>query len=377
MKHISAKIIYFLVAFSFSACIDEVPIQMDQWEKKLVVDGWLSNDPNLTYIKVYYAQPFQSGQFNRNITTPSISKIYVESETGGEEIEFEFVEQLASGSGRFLPKDTFEFRYEEKYRLNFFLEDNSHYQSPWQNVVQPPNISEVKEEVGTKLEFRQPVFGAPFPQNVVSVDINAVFEQQENGPAGYYFKTSGIEEVYTRSNCEYCVCTCYIHYDILNTQINIVEHPENLSEATGTITTLPMTRLGKFFLEVGAYGLNEEQTKLMQQIYTQQSNTGTIFDPMPFRIQGNIRNLDDDNEEVLGTFSTASFTEGSMIVDRLRLYETNRGFDYTQEALPEVGIHCLEYFQDEATIYVPEQFQGENFLGQPVALDVCQWPYPL
>ncbi|MBT0813187.1 hypothetical protein KIH41_18035, partial [Litoribacter ruber] len=186
---------------------------------------------------------------------------------------------------------------------------------------------------------------------------------------GYYFKTKGIEEVHTQYDPEIqppppveCACTCYLYHDILTPKINVNSYYNNVgmgSEGKFTVVALPMNRLGRFYLEIEMYGLNSFQTSYLSLIQEQQENTGNIFDPMPSNLEGNIKNLSDESEKVLGTFSTANHKFDYRMVRRLNFYAPQDGFRYRVEEIPKLGefqYECVEYYTD-GTMEVPEPFK--------------------
>ncbi|MBT0812122.1 DUF4249 family protein, partial [Litoribacter ruber] len=340
-------------------------------ERKIAVDGWVSNDPNMTYVKVYYPAAFQSGSFNRYTDRPEIRRMYVETETAGRNIEFEFSLALDSLVGSYLPVGDFELDVNERYRLNFILQDRTHYQSTWQEVAPAPKIKEYHYEAEEKLVFINPVFGEPFGQTQVFLNVNVELETQSENAYGYYFKTKGIEEVHTQFDPEEprpleCQCTCYIYYDILSPKININPYYSNTelgSEGRFNVVALPMNRLGRFYVEIDMYGLNEFQTSYFGLIQAQQENTGNIFDAMPSNIKGNITNLSDEKEVVLGTFSTSNYKFDFRMVRRVNFYASQHGFRYRVEAIPILreGMNiCVDYYT-EGTMEKPEIFDQVIF----------------
>ncbi|MBS9523460.1 DUF4249 family protein [Litoribacter alkaliphilus] len=47
------KVCVFVIFLFQVSCIDEIRINVPEQERKIAVDGWVSNDPNMTYVKVY------------------------------------------------------------------------------------------------------------------------------------------------------------------------------------------------------------------------------------------------------------------------------------------------------------------------------------
>ncbi|MBS9523461.1 hypothetical protein KI659_05445 [Litoribacter alkaliphilus] len=92
----------------------------------------------------------------------------METETAGRNIEFEFSLALDSLVGSYLPVGDFELDENERYRLNFILQDRTHYQSTWQEVAPAPEIKDYHYQGEEKLVFINPVFGEAFGQNQIS-----------------------------------------------------------------------------------------------------------------------------------------------------------------------------------------------------------------
>ncbi len=62
------------------------------------------------------------------------------------------------------------------------------------------------------------------------------------------------------------------------------------------------------------YSMNEEAHNFHFQINQQRSSTGSVFDPQPFQIFGNIRNVNDPDQTVLGYFGAYGKEESRVFV---------------------------------------------------------------
>ncbi|WP_213944352.1 hypothetical protein [Litoribacter ruber] len=144
----------------------------------------------------------------------------------------------------------------------------------------------------------------------------------------------------------------------MDAKINIEPYPTNIALGESgrfNVVALPMNRLGRFFVEIDIYALNPFQTTFLALIEEQQVNTGNIFDAMPYNLVGNIVNLSDESDKVLGTFSTAHHKYDYRMVNRTNYYSANRDLAYRVETLP-ISNYCVAYYT-EGTMEVPKPFQ--------------------
>lgn len=72
-----------------------------------------------------------------------------------------------------------------------------------------------------------------------------------------------------------------------------------------------------FSLNVQQYAVSREAYQFYDKIENQMDATGSIFDPAPTRITGNISNVNSENDIVLGYFGAFGLTEKRTFVDSL------------------------------------------------------------
>lgn len=61
-----------------------------------------------------------------------------------------------------------------------------------------------------------------------------------------------------------------------------------------------------FSMLIGQYSLTPEAFQYWEKIKKLLNNQGNIFDPAPFRVKGNIQNINDPNETILGYFGASA-----------------------------------------------------------------------
>ncbi|HSJ66689.1 MAG TPA: DUF4249 family protein [Anditalea sp.] len=352
------RILYIAIFSLFISCVDEINLTTGGNEPKLVVDAWISNDPNLSYVKLYYSAPFQSGNNHLKFNIPAVNRIYVESEIQGR--NFDYAPSYANPQSEnliYILRDNINFQAGESYRLNILLQDGNHYRSDWQKVAPSGEILNFEYDIIEKIIFRQWINTPPYQFLQLYLDIQAVIENPFQEEFGYYLKASGIEELMTQSRNEFCQCVCYLDIPNINDGMNVASvsgiSGSNIKHSIGNIT---MGRIFRHYINLNLYTTTAEGALFLEKIQEQQKNTGSIFDPMPFKIKGNIKNLNDESEEVLGYFFTAHHTQKDDLVQRAEFFTRYRHLNFNLDVLDSVGQNCREIYP-EAVNFPPPQFR--------------------
>lgn len=119
-------------------------------------------------------------------------------------------------------------------------------------------------------------------------------------------------------------CTCWISE--FSRQANVSENEfANASQFWGVeFAKIPIDGLrfyNKYYLDVEQLSLDESSYTFWKLAKAQQSAATNIFQPNVIRIQGNVRNVNDSRETVLGVVSFASITRASMFIHRADIKE--------------------------------------------------------
>jgi hypothetical protein len=91
----------------------------------------------------------------------------------------------------------------------------------------------------------------------------------------------------------------------------------------------PIRTRGPHLIEVSQYSLTEAAYRFWQRYEEQRIRTGSILDPLPEPIEGNLSNADNPEEVALGYFGASSLTRQriktdpvALDADRILLYES-------------------------------------------------------
>ena len=89
----------------------------------------------------------------------------------------------------------------------------------------------------------------------------------------------------------------------------------------------------KYSLNVKQYGLSEESYNYWKELQKVTENLGTLFDPQPSIVQGNIYNVNNENEVVLGYFDASTVSEKRIFIKYKDLPPTR---------FPNYYLHCTD-----------------------------------
>lgn len=83
----------------------------------------------------------------------------------------------------------------------------------------------------------------------------------------------------------------------------------------------------KYSVLVSQYALSAEEYAYLEKLKKNTESIGTLFDPLPTQLTGNVHCLDDANETVIGYVGAASVTEQRIFIDRYADLPTNVRYD--------------------------------------------------
>jgi hypothetical protein len=340
-----------------AGCIDEVNLRMERAEPKLVIEAWLSNDPSMTYAKIYYSAPFVSADFHIPLEDAPISGVWVETEGGS---SFDFRPSWATGNSAvtlYTPNRGFTFEPGNRYRLIVILGNGDRIESDWQEVYEKAQSIEFEHEMVTRTVFVNRWNGPPFPQERQFYDFSARIEKASAMSGhNYYVKASGIEQLFTVPLGEFCNCICYLPYPNMNNALTAVYSDSPISTILAPMGSMAAGYVTKFYIKADVYSVSATAAAFLNSIGEQQTNTGSIFDPMPYKIKGNLKNLDNPGQEILGNFFTANHTSQDKMVDRAELSRNRIDRDIRRVYPASVFASCKEEYP-EATTTPPPPFQ--------------------
>lgn len=302
--------LFYLVVL-FTNCVQEFDPPSQGYENVLVVEAFLSDGDG----------PFEV-KLSRTVPIDTIALIPEEgasirlSEQSGESYNLEESEN----PGIYFYPGTIGVQVGKSYRIHIETKNGRQYESTSVTMRATPEI----DSVTFRYEER-PTAGL----KGVQIYVNAHDEQNNTWYYRWEWEETWIYYTPYRSDHVYENGQIYLRQDNINicwksgssTSIDVATS-KNLTE--DIISQYPLLyvstntdRLGnRYSLNVKQYALNEASYNYWIELQKVTESLGTLFDPQPATVVGNIYNINDDSEVVLGFFDASSVTEQRIYVSR-------------------------------------------------------------
>lgn len=304
----------FLTAGLFYSCIDPYEFPFEQESETLVVEGVISNGLGPYSIRLSTTRPYETiSQASR----PAVrgAKVEIADNTGNREelLEISPGEYQTSSQGiQGVPG--------REYTLIVETAEGEIYQTSPQRMPQPIPIEEVYVEQTRRTELNE--VGNEVEVSGIEVFVNT--QDPETKGDAYLWNLSGTYQIKTFPELHEekapfgfgfvpapkdCCATCWVTelFGKINVENDDFFNGSSLNGRNLGFIPLSTERLRvKYLVEVEQLTLSPEAYRFWKAIEDQQNNVGSIFDPAPARIQGNVRNVTNPDELVLGFFLVTS-----------------------------------------------------------------------
>ncbi len=288
-----------LVSLFFVACIDDLNIPIRVEKPKLVVDGLITNEKTSYQVKLSFTGKYS----NSNYTPPSLAvngaKVEILDERG-RSIEL-FQDVLELGTYRTIDS-SFVGQIGHSYKLSVTLSTGEKYSTVATPMVAVPNISNLN------FEFKD--IDNTFKPDGYQVYLNTKDPANETN----YYRWAAYG--FSRWESTGAKCSAFgssICYDFcwVPTTYNQVKIASDANINGNFISNIPVyyspiAALGAHLIEVSQYSLSKAEYTFWNLYEEQRLRTGTIFDPQPAAIEGNLINEADPSDIALGYFGVSA-----------------------------------------------------------------------
>jgi hypothetical protein len=136
-------------------------------------------------------------------------------------------------------------------------------------------------------------------------------------PCSGYVPLDGGLSMIQLSECE--CCDCWVTEYSQNAMVSNNQNAKRPEFNNVQVAQVPVTWKkfqAKFYIKVEQLNLSEEVYEFWKNVQSQQDGTGSIFQPNVIQIKGNIRCVNDPEQEVAGIFSVAGSTTRDLFIKR-------------------------------------------------------------
>jgi hypothetical protein len=327
------RLIYFVLLLPI-ACIDPYKVDVPEGEQLLTVEGIISTGVGPHAITLTRSATYGS-VFEALIRPVSLATVVVRDNEG----KVTFLTEGTDAKGTYFTPPGFRAEVGKSYTLQILTAEGKSYSSTPERVVQVPPISDIQLRTVTI-----PSPGSEFPKSGVQLiaEINDPRDQNNfyfwrNGPAVYILETR--PDLFTPRPSEAnpnrtpqpkpCCVQCF-RTEASNNQSLFVTNDDNFNGLTARIPASFIEDNGlrfvnKFRIDLKQYSISQEAYRFLRLVKQQAEISGSIFDPPPATIKGNVISLDNPDEVVLGYFMAGAETSKRIYIDRNDLtFKQNR-----------------------------------------------------
>lgn len=303
-KHHLTGSVFFVFILSAYGCIKEIAAPIRHSIPVLVVEGSITTEPAPYTIQLSYTGSFTTSEIDSNQIFIDDAVVVIYDENGDSTV------CNRTFPGTYQSSDLgFVGQVGHTYTIRIHLANGKTYVSKPETIlpVSPIDSVSIVYDSSTIYDVRPNQF-------IVSVHSHDPVSSQNYyrwTASGYVARKSwGFPcNPYGSPPCtDPYMCKCYALCEqyVEDNQINVLSDKlVNGREITREVFYSPIYWYGKHFLAIKQYSLNKDAYYFWQQYIAQTTRTGSILDPLPSSLLGNIYNEVDSNDIALGLFSAS------------------------------------------------------------------------
>jgi hypothetical protein len=292
-----------VLAFMLDACIETFYPDIDGQESILVVDGMVTDaeDPCLVRLSRIFSYDDQ----------------YYPPEKGATVIILDgdgmphYLEEKEAGS-YYTDTASFRGRAGGRYQLQIILADGTTYQSDYVTLKKAPPVEsfDVRYEAVETRDRGEFIHGLQFYLNTYDPENETRYYRWEWTETWEFTVPMQAPELADRYRCwkSHKSSSILIANTKHLTADRIIDYPLHfVSTESNRLRILYSLLVRQYAISPAAYEFWKTHEEL-------EENAGTLFDPIPARVAGNIYNIDDPGEQVLGFFEASGLATRRIFV---------------------------------------------------------------
>lgn len=307
-----------LIIFAgITACIDEYwPDDITKYEDLLVVDGYISNEPGPYTIKL----SISAGINDPRYLPLSGAEVRITDEDGNSEL----LTETADGTYE-TAEDRIQGEAGTGYKLTIIRPDERVYESGFQMLRHPLAIDSLyaKLEYHSSEEHAYDLAGYQFYITTERAEHDSSYLFWDLIETYQYNADFTIEYLYdggyTRFPKPDSLFTCWRNASIEEMFLYSTENlspPQIRNYPINYVSTQTKRLSIRYSLLARQLSISGEAYDYWNNIREIIDNQGSLYNSQPFQIRGNIKNINDENEPVLGFFMVAGVDSKRIFVDR-------------------------------------------------------------
>ena len=326
-----------LVVLLTDSCIEKLDVPVISVEPRLVVDGLITDQPGPHTIKLFLSSaPNEDLDFINYIGGATVK--IVDDEGNTETL-------LESSKGVYQTSESYQGVIGRKYQLAIVTNEGKNYQSDFLEMYPPGEIQNIS------FEYKQNAINQTDltkPQDVIEVYIDGTgvngysnlmrwrwrgtyqiktypelrvkITPQGEEPDPYecsgYIVNPVTGQLFKKRACDCCDCWVTEYSPSANVSKN--DNISNISFNRIFLAQLPIDQFRfyfKYYIEAEQLSVSEDVHRFWKLIEAQQKGAGDLFQPNVVQVKGNVKSLNNPDEEVYGVFSVSAVAHKSIFID--------------------------------------------------------------
>jgi len=305
-----------IICLLLAGCVDPYHPDIEDNQEALVVEALITDQAGWQVIYLSRSSPIN----DKGPHAESYAYVSVSDDTG---ISTEFIEQDPGAYYAWMTDE--ELGKERNYQLNVVTSDGKVYASEPEMFPSPsPAIDRVywkfetsgtsdRTELVRGIRFHLDLEAEPDKGRNYRWELVETWEYQAENPIDYYY--DGILHEWPDT---FSYHTCWI-----TQKIDQIFTATTSKAESNTITGFPLNYVSeesnrlqtRYSLQVIQYSLNDEAYDYWRRIEEQNQESGGLYEKQPDYISGNLYNMNDQEENVLGFFNLCPVSEKRIFVD--------------------------------------------------------------
>ena len=323
--------LFFLIPFS---CIDPYQVDVPEGEQLLTIEGIISTGPGPHAITLTRSATYGS-IFEGLIRPVSLATVVVRDNEGN----VTFLTEGDEAKGTYFTPASFSAEVGRSYTLQILTAEGKVYTSTPERVESVPPIASLEVRTVTI-----PTQGSEVPRSGVQLiaEVRDPADQNNfyywrNGPAVYILETR--PDLFTprptpqnpnrTPQPKDCCIQCF-RSEVSNNQSLFVVNDDNFNGLTARVPAAfieddGLRFVNTFRMDLKQYSISQGAFRFLRLVKQQAEISGSIFDPPPATIRGNMISLDNPDEVVLGYFMAGGEATRRIYIDKNDLtFKQNR-----------------------------------------------------
>lgn len=304
LLHLTTLLVLMLTLLS---CVDEVQLPARSVESRLVVEGLITDEKPPYTIKLTYTGEYNSliyGQKEIPVNGADVRII----EIGGRSVKLE--QDPLTPSYYWMRDSTFVGKTGRSYQLNIRLTDGKSYVSSPELLKPVSEIDRIYAEFRARPdnEFREPDH------------YQVLIDTKDPSESGNYYRWSGYGYVPRLSTGEpvgfagICCNWCWIPVYGKQSEVLSDVYINGNTISRRQVLSSPIYYAGRHYIEIRQYSLTKQAYQFWVRFEEQRKRTGSLFDPLPASIEGNVHEEGDTTVLALGYFGSSAVTKRRLII---------------------------------------------------------------